>query len=343
MSPVVTVLMSVRNGLPYLPEAVASVLAQSFADFEFIILDDASTDGTADYLRSVGDPRLRVISLAENIGLTAALNRGLGEARGEFVARHDADDLSHPRRLQEQVAFLRANPACAVVGSQARLVDARGRSLGKKNFPLSHRSICFAHLFDNAFAHSAVTFRRASVGSYDEAWTASQDYELWSRVSERYALANLPQWLVTLRVLDGSITSQHKRPELIRRVQAAHYSRLVARAASETDLDLIALFRTRVPPERLEDFRALLAELCASTYAVWPGVNGASDFRRTLAMMHERIGYNLLSASCGAGLAEICRAVVAWPQIILSLPWLRIVALAMFGDGARGWYERFTK
>ncbi len=343
MSPVVTVLMSVRNGLPYLREAVPSVLAQTFRDFEFLILDDASTDGTADYLRSVSDPRVRVISLAENIGLTAALNRGLDEARGEFVARHDADDLSHPHRLQEQVAFLRANPACAVVGSQARLVDAGGRSLGAKNFPLSHRSICFAHLFDNAFAHSAVTFRCASVGRYDEAWAASQDYELWSRVSERYALANLPQRLVTLRVLENSITSQHQRPELIRRVQAAHYQRLFARAAREGDLDLIALFRTRVPPDRLGDFRALLAELCASTYAAWPGVNGAPDFRRTLAMMHERIGYNLLTTSRSAGLAEIRRAVTVFPPSLFRLPWLRIAALAVFGDGVRAWYERLTK
>ncbi len=343
MNPVVTVLLSVRNGLPYLPEAVASVLAQTFADFEFIILDDASTDGTADYLRSVSNARVRVISLAENIGLTAALNVGLREARGEFIARHDADDLSHPQRLREQVAFLRANPACAVVGSQARLVDVRGRSLGKKNFPLSHRSICFAHLFDNAFAHSAVTFRRASVGAYDEAWAASQDYELWSRVSERYALANLPQRLVTLRVLESSITSQHKRPELIRRVQAAHYHRLFARAASEAELDLIGLFRTCVAPERLGDFRALLTELCASTYATWPETDGASDFRRTLAMMHERIGYNLLTTSRGVGLSEIRRAVATWPPSLLGLPWLRIGALVVFGDGARAWYGRLAK
>ena len=216
MTPAVTVLMSVHNGLPYLADAVNSILAQTFGDFEFLILDDASTDGTRDFLRSQTDPRIRVIELPENIGLTAALNVGLREARGELIARQDADDVSDPRRLELQLGFLAGHPSCAVVGSQAWLVDKDGRSLGKKNFPLSYRGIAFAHLFDNALAHSAATFRKAAVvaaGGYDEAWPASQDYELWSRMSERHALANLPERLLTLRVVNTSITQTHKRPE----------------------------------------------------------------------------------------------------------------------------------
>ncbi len=343
MTPAITVLMSVHNGLPFLAEAVSSVLAQTFFDFEFLILDDASTDGTADYLRTLSDPRVRVITLAENIGLTAALNRGLHEARGEFIARQDADDLSHPRRLELQFGFMKMNPACAVVGSQAWLADARGRSLGKKNFPLGYRGICFAHLFDNALAHSAAMFRRAAVDGYDETFTASQDYELWSRLSERHALANLPQRLVTLRVLDASITRTHKRPELIRRVQAAHYQRLFARTASDADLDLIALFRTRVVPERLREFCALITALTASTEAAWPGVGSAPDFRRTLALIHERTGYNLLTLSRRAGLGEILSALRAWPPMLFAMPWWRIAALAVLGDSARRLYERAAK
>ena len=343
MTPAVTVLMSVHNGLPFLAEAVSSVLAQTFKNFEFLILDDASTDGTADYLRTFSDPRVRVITLRENIGLTAALNRGLRESRGELIARQDADDLSHPRRLELQFGFLKANPACAVVGSQARLVDARGRTLGKKNFPLGYRGICFAHLFDNALAHSAVMFRRSTVDGYDETFTASQDYELWSRLSERHALANLPQRLVTLRVLDTSITSTHKRPELIRSVQTAHFQRLFARPAKDAELDLIALFRTRVAPERLREFRALIVELTASTEAAWPGIGRTPDFRRTLALIHERTGYNLLTLSRGAGLCEILRALRAWPSMLFAMPWWRIVALAVLGDSARRLYERAVK
>ncbi len=343
MTHAITVLMSVHNGMPFVADAVTSVLAQTFRDFEFLILDDASTDGTADYLRALSDPRVRVITLTENIGLTVALNRGLRESRGEFIARQDADDLSEPRRLELQFGFLKTNPACAVVGSQAWLVDGRGRSLGKKNFPLGYRGICFAHLFDNALAHSAAMFRRTTVEGYDETFTASQDYELWSRLSERHALANLPQRLVTIRVLNASITRTHKRPELIRRVQAAHYQRLFARKASDADLDLIALFRTRVVPERLREFRALIKELTASYEAAWPGVGNTPDFRRTLALIHERTGYNLLTLSRGSGLGEILRALRTWPPMIFAMPWWRIVALAVLGDSARAVYERTRK
>ncbi len=346
MTPAVTVLMSVHNGLPYLAEAVASILAQTFRDFEFLILDDASTDGTRDFLRTQTDPRIRIIELPQNIGLTAALNVGLREARGELIARQDADDVSDPRRLELQLGFLSGHPSCAVIGSQAWLVDKDGRSLGKKNFPLSYRGIAFAHLFDNALAHSAVTFRNAAIaaaGGYDEAWPASQDYELWSRMSERHALANLPERLITLRVVNTSITQTHKRPELIRRVQARHFERLFGSPASEADLDLIALFRSRVVPEKLRAFRGLLDELVARSEATWPGVSGTPDFRRTLAAIHERVGYNLLTLSRSAGLGEIARALKAWPPAIFGIPWWRVGALAVLGDSARRMYDKARK
>jgi glycosyltransferase involved in cell wall biosynthesis len=341
-----TVLMSVHNGLPFVTETVRSILTQTFRDFEFLIVDDASNDGTADYLRTLTDPRVRVISSSENIGLTAALNVGLREARGEYIARQDADDLSHPRRLELQLTYLAAHPACTALGTQARLIDGRGRPLGKKNFPLQHRSVRFAHLFDNAMAHSAVTFRKAAVeaiGGYDEAWSASQDYELWSRLSEAHELANLPERLVTLRVLDSSITRRHKRPELIRRVQATHYHRIFGRSASEADLDLLGLFRARVVPEKLREFRGMLDELVAAYEAGCPGIRTARDFRRMLSLLHERIGYNLLTLSRGAGLGELWRAIRLWPPALLTLPWMRIFALAVLGDSARRIYQRATK
>lgn len=339
----VTVLMSVHNGLPYLADAVASILAQSFREFEFLILDDASTDGTRDFLRAQTDPRIRVIELGENIGLTAALNVGLREARGEFIARQDADDISDPLRFEMQLGFLSGHPSCAVVGSQANLIDGTGRSQGNKNFPLSYRGIAFAHLFDNALAHSAVMFRKAAVlaaGGYDEGWTASQDYELWSRMSERHALANLPERLVTLRVLDSSITKTHKRPELIRRVQALHYARLFGCAATDADLDLIALFRTRVVSERLREFRGLLDEMCERHDAAWPGTVASPDFRRTLAMLHERVGYNLLTMDRVAGIGELLRGLKCWPPVMFGIPWWRVAALAVLGDSARRIYEK---
>ena len=338
--------MSVHNGLPFLNEAVDSILSQTFAEFEFVIVDDASTDETPVYLRGLEDPRIRVISLPENIGLTAALNRGLRETRGEFVARQDADDWSDPQRLAKQVAYLQANPRCAVVGSQARLVDGHGRSLGKKNFPLRHDGICFAHLFDNCLAHSAAMFRRsivAEAGGYDEAWSASQDYALWSRLSVKSNLANLSQRLVTLRVREGSITQTHGRADLIRKVQAMHHTRIVGRAPSEADLDLISLVRTRVVPEKLREFRGLLDELVAAYGAARPSALKTNDLRRTLALLHERIGYNLLTLARGSACGELWRALKTWPPAMFSLPWIRIAALGIGGDSVRRLYGKVAR
>ena len=346
MKPAITVLMSVHNGIPFLPEAVDCILRQSFDDFEFLILDDASTDGTADYLRGVRDERARVISLSQNIGLTAALNHGLREARGELIARQDADDISRDGRLAAQHAFLQQNPRCLAVGSQVRLIDGSGRSLGKKNFPLEHEPVVFAHLFDNAMAHSAVMFRREPIqasGGYDETWTASQDYELWSRASELGELRNLPQRLVTLRVLENSVTRRHARADLIRRAQAAHFTRVFQRAPSSADLDLIGLVRSRVVPERLREFEALLEEMLAEFETRHPGVTKGADFRRGLAMLHERIGYNLLTLARGSACRELWRAARAWPPGIFSMPWARILALGIAGDHVRRMYEKLAR
>jgi hypothetical protein len=203
------------------------------------------------------------------------------------------------------------------------------------------------HLFDNALAHSAVTFRKAAVlaaGGYDEAFPASQDYELWSRLSERHRLANLPQRVVTLRVLESSITRTHKRPELIRTIQQAHFARLFpGRALAADELELLGKFRSRIEPSELQRFEALFTDWRAAYEAAYPDVRGSADFRRTLALQHERIGYNLLSVARGPALRHLGLAVRSWPPRIFQLPWVRIAALALLGDGARLLYEKLRR
>lgn len=343
-APLITVLLAVHNGEPWLREAVDSILGQSWREFEFLIIDDASTDRTPEYLTSLRDSRIRVVRNETNLGLTASLNRGLHLATGELIARQDADDLSHPQRLAKQAAFLSANPQVAAVGTQALLMDGQGRSQGRKDFPLGYRSIWWSHLWDNALAHSAVMFRKRvviHVGGYDEGYRASQDYELWSRLGERHMLANLPDRLVTLRILDSSVTRTHRQPELIRRIQAAHFERVFpGRAATDEELDLIAKFRSRVDPQHIERFQTFFHALLTAYQSAWPEVRISGDFCRTLAMQYERVGYNLLPVARGQGIARIARAVRVWPPRALSLPWVRIVALAIFGDSARRLYER---
>lgn len=261
--PLITVLMAVYNGERFVRQSVESILDQTFTDFEFLIVDDASTDATASILDSLRDPRIRLIRNPENLGLTASLNRGLSLSRGTLIARQDADDLSERERLGKQLAFLTANPPVAAAGTQVRLCSDAGKPLGTKDFPFGHRSIFWSHLFDNALAHSTVLFRRFPImeaGGYDETFRISQDYELWSRLSERHLLANLPDRLVTLRIVESSLTRTHSRPDLIRTIQRAHGERVFpGRQWNAEEWDLISAYRSRVDPDKLAGFSPIVS------------------------------------------------------------------------------------
>src|SRR5690606_1322307 len=159
----VSVVMAVHDGERYVREGIGSLLAQTFGDFELIVVDDGSTDRTAEVARSIADPRVRLVSNGRNLGLAASLNRGLELARGELVARRDVDDVSCPTRLELQIAFLDANPDVALVGSAYREVDAARRLVAEHVLPLEHADILWAMHFHSPFVHSAVMWRRATV------------------------------------------------------------------------------------------------------------------------------------------------------------------------------------
>jgi hypothetical protein len=214
VSPRVTVLMSVFNGARYLRLAIDSILMQTFGDFELLIIDDASTDGSAEILRGYADPRIRVLRNEANVGLTRSLNLGLAAAQGDLIARHDADDLSDPSRLALQVAYLDSHPDVALLGSRIGIIDASGRSLGvertyRASTPIGVR---WQLLFGNPLIHSAVMFRRDAIrdelGGYDETMYFNQDFELWSRVIASRSASNHPGRLLQHRVHSASLTRQ---------------------------------------------------------------------------------------------------------------------------------------
>lgn len=216
-SPRVSVIMSVYNGEQYLTEAIDSILNQTFTDFEFIIINDGSTDGTADILRSYEDPRLRIVE-QENIGLTRSLNRGILLAQGEYIARMDDDDLSLPERLDRQVAFLNAHPEVGILGTACRIVDEVSTQEWEMHPPLSDGQIRQRLIRGNPFIHSSVMMRKSilqAVGGYNEAYPYIQDYELWVRLAAHTRLANLPDVLHVRRFHWGAISTT-KRTELLR-------------------------------------------------------------------------------------------------------------------------------
>ncbi len=199
--PAVTVLMGVFNGLPHLAGAIESILAQSFADFEFLIIDDASTDGSVDVIAEYArrDARVRVILNQENQGLGAVLNRGVQEARGTLVARMDADDRSVPHRLERQVAFLESHPDVDIVGSYALDVTASGEPVRERRVPTEHSRIV-AVIWSCPLIHPTVMYRRDKIiraGSYLPTLRRRQDYDLWFRcVRDGLVFANIPEPLV---------------------------------------------------------------------------------------------------------------------------------------------------
>jgi hypothetical protein len=190
VSPRVSVLMSVLNGESFLRQAVESILSQTFRDFEFVIIDNASNDGTAAILDSFRDDRIVRLRNEVVCTLTQSLNRGLQSARGDYVARLDADDLAAPQRLARQVAFLDAHQDATLVASYLRIIDEADRVTGAFVSATDHSGIYNELAYRNPIGHSAVMFRRApvvAVGGYPAKYEFAQDLALWVLLARQHA------------------------------------------------------------------------------------------------------------------------------------------------------------
>ncbi|KLE34710.1 glycosyltransferase [Aurantiacibacter luteus] len=221
-APALSVAMSVYDGERFLAPAIESVLAQTFEDFEFLILDDGSRDSSLAIARHYAaiDSRIRIIS-RENRGLVTSLNQLLAESRAPLVARMDADDICLPERFARQVAFLDANPDHGVVGSWSEDIDEFGRpfATGGRDHPVENAEFARAILEDrNLLCHPAVTYRRdvvLSVGGYHRAYRHVEDHDLWLRLASVTKMANLPMRLIRYRHYAGQVSSRHATEQQI--------------------------------------------------------------------------------------------------------------------------------
>jgi glycosyltransferase involved in cell wall biosynthesis len=201
--------MPVYNDAPYIAEAMESILAQDGPDLEFVIVDDAGTDGSSAILRSFSDNRITLICQNVNRGLAASLNDGLRYCRGKYIARQDGDDVSEPGRFRKQVAYLDRNAGIAYVGTGVVVIDEKGK-LGKTHlYPESPNEIreCFKR-WKNPLPHSTLMFRRealASVNGYDELIMKGEDYDLHLRMLARFDAASMQEALVRLRMREYSL------------------------------------------------------------------------------------------------------------------------------------------
>jgi glycosyltransferase involved in cell wall biosynthesis len=220
MSPKVSVVIPTYNRADFLPQAVRSVLSQTFSDYELLILDDASTDRTQE-LRSgfLEDSRVRYVKHPKNIGITANRNYGLAIARGEYIAMLDSDDVwLDGSKLKRQVDILDNHEDCALVGTYARIIDKNGAAKGEIATHRNDTSIRRNFLVTNQFVQSSVLIRKQvleELGGYDTDFPLWEDYDLWLRIGRKYLVRNIGEMLTGYRDHDANISKTSELKSLL--------------------------------------------------------------------------------------------------------------------------------
>ncbi len=220
-NPKISVIMPVYNGGEFLREAIDSIIAQTFSDFEFLILDDGSSDGSIDIIRSYDDSRIRLETSGSNLGLPRILNKGLELARGEFIARMDCDDISLPTRFAEQLSFLLQNRDIDMLGTQGIHIDADGhpcRTEIAQLHPTEPGVIRWTIVFQCCFNHPTVMMRKSFLskyGGYNPDFVLAEDYELWLRSVFTTKFSNLSNPLVKIRKHDKNVSKTSGETQLI--------------------------------------------------------------------------------------------------------------------------------
>ena len=214
LSPRVTVLMPVFNGGPFLREAIQSILDQNYQDFELLIFNDGSTDNSSVTINSFADKRITGYHYEKNIGYVSRLNYGISIAKGEYIARMDADDVSLPSRLKTQVEFMDAFSEVGICGTSIEIIDELGLSLGNGQRYIEDEMLRIKLLADACFAHPTVIIRKSILVTnnlwYNENFAPAEDYKLWFDVSLKSDLANLPEVLLKYRIHSQQITRRKR-------------------------------------------------------------------------------------------------------------------------------------
>ncbi len=213
--PPVTVLLSVKDGSRFLSEAIESILGQTFTDFEFLIVNDGSTDASRQIASAYRDRRLRIIDNPRTIGLAKSLNRGIELSTGRYIARMDCDDVSLPRRLERQFSFMEANPHVGACGTAAVVIDELGKRVTERPVATG-KALTARPWLTSPIIHASAIMRREHLVDvrYDEQLTAAQDFDLWFRLARRSVIENLPEPLLKYRVHSRSVSQERKVEQL---------------------------------------------------------------------------------------------------------------------------------
>ena len=212
----VTVLMAVYNGEEFIAETIESILNQTFTEFEFLIINDGSTDQTEDIILSYKDSRIKYVKNNENLRLIKSLNKGLDLSSGDFIARIDTDDIAEPDRLEIQYNFMINNPSIGLCGSFLKTFGTNNQNIG---FNTSDEYIRFRLLFSTYIRHPSAMIRRETLVKnkivYDIDYLHVEDHKMWVEISKRTKLAIIPQFLLKYRVHDNNISIKHQEQQAI--------------------------------------------------------------------------------------------------------------------------------
>lgn len=206
--PLISVIMPVYNGEKFLGESIKSILKQSLTNFEFLIINDGSTDNTESIISSFTDNRIITINQSENRGIVDALNTGIDAARGKYIARMDADDIAMEKRFERQYLFMQNHPLTAVCGTQALLINDQSEPIGELRTVTDNDDIGVNMIFNNSFIHSSTFFKTEILKEYkySREYQCAEDFHLFMRILLDHQIANLPDFLCCYRDHNNSTT-----------------------------------------------------------------------------------------------------------------------------------------
>lgn len=258
-SPAISVVMPAYNAQRYLKPAIRSILAQTFTDFEFIIIDDGSVDRTAEIVRSFRDPRIRLLENGQNRGIVDTLNRGLEAAQGRYIARMDADDKAYPQRFARQFAFMEAHPEVAIAGSCVRKIDSFGLPFEREELPTDHDGILAALFVGGGYVirHPSFLGRTEvirAIGGYRKEAEWSEDWDLYVRASKAGQLANIPEVLLDYRFHGKSVNASKYKTQVENKVRMLA---AVRREYGLPEVDPVSIGWDASKPPKARDHRAL--------------------------------------------------------------------------------------
>ena len=280
--PAVSVILPAFNAEKYLGEAVDSILSQTFADFELIVVNDGSTDRTLEILRSNSDYRVQIITNDKNLGLAKSLNVGISKARGRYIARQDADDISLPERLQKQFEYMEKHPEVAVLGTGRQTITGDGKI--KVNDPPMKSPTFEDMLKSSRIVGASVMIRKECIdeaGGYDDFFRQADDYDLWLRLTKKYPAANLQDGLYVVRRNTSSLTRQNQKT-----IEAMTLYRLLARNRATGEINEVAF--AQIKQNGIESYYEQLSETDKAFYHQRTGKRCMNYAHNSEALKHYR-------------------------------------------------------